>query len=108
MVMNIIVIHTQFLPQINANFIYGRMFITPSKINYFYVFVLKLCVIANLFSCENSIQNWGNIIDNGDDGNCHLLKNWQVFQFSIFYSLNENALEKIKMKTKTWALQTCI
>ena len=75
MVMNIIVIHTQFLPQINANFIYGRMFITPSKISYFYVVVLKPCVVANLFSCENSIQNWGTIADNDDNnGNCHLLK----------------------------------
>ena len=43
-----------------------------------------------------------NIIDNGDnDGICHLHKNRQGFLLSIIYSLNENRLEKITMKTKT-------
>lgn len=53
-----------------------RNFIIHFKINYTFVFVFKLPMVANLFSCENSIQNSGNItdnLDNDNDDNCHLL-----------------------------------
>lgn len=48
-----------------------RNFIIHFKINYtfVFVFVFKLPVVANLFSCENSIQNSGNITDNLDNDN---------------------------------------
>lgn len=52
---------------------------------------------CKFFSCENSIQDPGVIVNDDNDGNCHLLRTYYilVFLLSTVYSPHQKHLEKI-------------